>query len=100
MKTIKRLFLISVFLTIPVDVIQGKDKPQVNIKGLSLGYTSDWIVKLAGTTDKVDLLEINFSSLDKTVNNSDILSPDTAGLKMNRVTPSKVDENIEKKPNG
>jgi hypothetical protein len=50
MKTIKRLFLVSGFLTLPVAVIQGKDKPQVGIEGLSLGYTSDWIIKLAETT--------------------------------------------------
>ncbi|HEX2959647.1 MAG TPA: hypothetical protein VHO70_22615 [Chitinispirillaceae bacterium] len=100
MKAIKRLFLISGFLTLPVAVAQGKDKPQVTIEGLSLGYSSDWIIKLAETTDKVDLLKINFNSPEETFPNSDIFFPDTTGLKMNRVTPPKVDENMEKKPNG
>lgn len=100
MKTIKRLFLIPGFLTLLVAITQGNDKPQVNIEGLSLGYTSDWIIKLSGTTDRVDLLEINFNSLKETVQNSGIFVPDTTGLKMNKVTPPKVDENMEKKPNG
>lgn len=39
MKIIKRLFLISGLLTLPVAVIQGKDKPQVGIEGLNLGYS-------------------------------------------------------------
>jgi hypothetical protein len=100
MKTIKRLFLISGFLTFPVTVIQGKDKPQVGIEGFNLGYTSDWIIKLADPAQKVDLLEINFNSLKETVPNDDIFFPDTSGLKMNKVIPPKVDENMEIKPNG
>jgi len=100
MKIIKKSFLIAGFLTLPVAAIQGKDQPQVGIEGLNLGYTSDWINKLAETTDKVDLLEIDFSSLKETVPNSGIFAPDTTGLKMNRVTPPKMDENMEKKPNG
>jgi hypothetical protein len=78
---------------------QGKDKPQVNIEGLNLGYTSDWIIKLSGTTDKLDLLEINFNSQKEVVPNSGIFIPDTTGLKMNRFIPPKIDENMEKKPN-
>jgi hypothetical protein len=100
MKVITRLFLISGFLTLSVAVIQGKDKPQVNIEGLSLGYTSDWIIKLAESNDKVDLLEIDFSSPKDKVTGCDTFIPDTTGLKMNRFTPPKVDENMEKKPNG
>jgi hypothetical protein len=86
MKIINRLFLIAGFLTLSVAVVQGKDKAQVNIEGLSLGYTSDWIINLAEPTDRVDLLEINFGSLKETVPNSGISVPDTTGLKMNRVT--------------
>jgi hypothetical protein len=100
MKHIKRLFLIPGFLTLLVVVTQGSDKPQVTIEGLSLGYTSDWINKLAGTTDKVDLLEINFNSHKEPVQNRGILVPDTTGLKMNRVIPPEVDKNMGKKPNG
>lgn len=100
MKTIKKLFLIAGFLTFSVTIVQGKDKSQVNIEGLSLGYTSDWIIKLAEQTDRVDLLEIKFSSLTETVPNSDIFVPDTTGFKMKKVIPPKVDENMEKKPNG
>ncbi len=99
MKIITRLFLLA-GLTLFVTVIQGKDKSQVNIEGLNLGYTSDWIIKLAEQTDKVDLLEIKFSSLKETVANSDIVVPDTTGIKMKKVTPPKVDESMEKKPNG
>jgi hypothetical protein len=33
------------------------------------------------------------------VPNSDIVVPDTTGTKMNKITPPKVDENMEKKPN-
>jgi hypothetical protein len=100
MKTIKRMFLVAGVLTFPVTVIQGKDKPQVSIGGLGLGYTSDWIFKLAETTEKVDLLEINFNSFKETVPNKGIFSPDTTGLKLKKVTPPEVDENMEKRPNG
>jgi hypothetical protein len=100
MKIITKLFLIAGFLTLSVTNVQGKDKSQVNIEGLSLGYTSDWIIKLAEQTDRVDLLEIKFSSLKETVSNSDILVPDTTGFKIKKIIPPKVDENMEKKPNG
>lgn len=100
MKIIKRLFLFAGFLTLSVTIVQGENKSQVNIEGLSLGYTSDWVIKLAEQTDRVDLLEIKFSSLKETVPNSDIFVPDTTGLKVKKVTPPKVDENMEKKPNG
>lgn len=93
-----RLFVIA-GLTLFATIIQGKEKSQVNIEGLSLGYTSDWIIKLAEQTDKVDLLEIKFSSLTEIVPNSDIVVPDTTGIRMKKVTPPKVDENMERKPN-
>jgi hypothetical protein len=99
MKIIKKLFLFAGFLILSVTVVQGKDKSQVNIEGLSLGYTSDWVGKFAEVTDKIDLLEIKFSSLKETVPNSDVFVPDTTGLKMKKVTPPKVDVNMEKKPN-
>jgi hypothetical protein len=97
MKTTKRLFLIPGILIFLFAVTKGKDKPQVNIEGLGLGYTSDWIIKLAETTNRVDLMEINFNSLKETIPNSGIFVPDTTGLKMNRVEPPKIDENMEKK---
>ena len=100
MKNIKRFFLIAGFITLSVTVVQGKDKSQVNIEGLNLGYTSDLVFKLAELTDRVDLLEIKFNSLKEKVPNSDIIVPDTTGLKMKKVAPTKVDENMEKNPNG
>jgi hypothetical protein len=100
MKIIKRLFLIAGFFTLSITVVQGKDNSQVNIEGLSLGYTSDWVNKLAQATERVDLLEIKFGSLKESVPNSGIFVPDTTGLKMQKITPPKVDENMGKKPNG
>lgn len=100
MNIIKKLFLIACFLTVSVTVVPGKEKSQVNIQGLSLGYTSDLVIKLAELSDSDDLLKITFSPLKERVPDSEIFVPDTTGLKMKKVTPPKVDENMVKKPNG